>query len=578
MSKQPPAGQSQNAQPTTEKAGARVVLWLLFALAVLFGGLYAGAHFAAGDKVPKGTTVSGVKIGGHPQTKAAAVLQAGLADRVNRPIELAIEGQQDSDGPVKVDPVAAGLSVDYEASVAEAGGQRSWDPVRLWNYFTGGEKLAAVIDVDESAYNAELTRLQEQYGTAARDAAIRFDGADIVKTEPVSGRAFDPADTLTALQAAFLAPAPVPAALTLSTQVPQIDAADMQEALDAFASPVVAAPITLEFDGRTIELAPDEFTSALSLKAVDGELVPTLNKSKLTKVMSGVVSQGAPVDATVALVAGKPQVVAAKDGVVFVKSQLEDGFLDLVSAPEGERNLALDSEVAQPEFSTADAEALRIHERVSTFTTYYPHADYRNINLGRAGELIDGTVLKPGETFSLNGTVGERTVANGFTEGYIIADGILIQDLGGGVSQMATTWVWLVLSRLSRSGRSTTSGCATWGGVPRSRSTRESSRRKSVGVTTPSSTLGTRSAAVSVARRVSGKLVTTNTWCGERSTTRTCSCSWNRRGMLRTASACSRGATSSNNRKGRPSCSARRRQTSRSSAQPCSTRKLPRRR
>ena len=439
MSKQPPAGRSQNAQPTTEKAGARVVLWLLFALAVLFGGLYAGAHFAAGDKVPKGTTVSGVKIGGHPQTKAAAVLQAGLADRVNRPIELAIEGQQDSAGPVKVDPVAAGLSVDYEASVAEAGGQRSWDPVRLWNYFTGGEKLAAVIDVDESAYNAELTRLQEQYGTAARDAAIRFDGADIVKTEPVSGRAFDPADTLTALQAAFLAPAPVPAALTLSTQVPQIDAADMQEALDAFASPVVAAPITLEFDGRTIELAPDEFTSALSLKAVDGELVPTLNKSKLTKVMSGVVSQGAPVDATVALVAGKPQVVAAKDGVVFVKSQLEDGFLDLVSAPEGERNLALDSEVAQPEFSTADAEALRIHERVSTFTTYYPHADYRNINLGRAGELIDGTVLKPGETFSLNGTVGERTVANGFTEGYIIADGILIQDLGGGVSQMATT-------------------------------------------------------------------------------------------------------------------------------------------
>ena len=41
--------------------------------------------------------------------------------------------------------------------------------------------------------------------------------------------------------------------------------------------------------------------------------------------------------------------------------------------------------------------------------------------------------------FSLNGIVGERTVANGFTEGYIISDGILVTDLGGGVSQMATT-------------------------------------------------------------------------------------------------------------------------------------------
>ena len=48
-------------------------------------------------------------------------------------------------------------------------------------------------------------------------------------------------------------------------------------------------------------------------------------------------------------------------------------------------------------------------------------------------------MLKPGETFSLNGTVGERTRKNGFTEGFIISDGIFKEDLGGGVSQLATT-------------------------------------------------------------------------------------------------------------------------------------------
>ena len=48
-------------------------------------------------------------------------------------------------------------------------------------------------------------------------------------------------------------------------------------------------------------------------------------------------------------------------------------------------------------------------------------------------------MLKPGETFSLNDTVGERTEANGFTKGFIISDGIFKEDLGGGVSQMATT-------------------------------------------------------------------------------------------------------------------------------------------
>ena len=91
------------------------------------------------------------------------------------------------------------------------------------------------------------------------------------------------------------------------------------------------------------------------------------------------------------------------------------------------------------DFTTRDARALDIEEKVSEFSTYFPYAEYRNTNLGRAAELVDGTVLKPGETFSMNDIVGERTRENGFTEGFVISDGIFKQDLGGGVSQMATT-------------------------------------------------------------------------------------------------------------------------------------------
>jgi vancomycin resistance protein YoaR len=76
---------------------------------------------------------------------------------------------------------------------------------------------------------------------------------------------------------------------------------------------------------------------------------------------------------------------------------------------------------------------------VSRFTTDFPHSPYRNTNLGRAAELIDGTILEPGETFSLNDTVGERTAANGFTKGIIISNGVFKEDFGGGVSQVATT-------------------------------------------------------------------------------------------------------------------------------------------
>ena len=429
---------AKNSQSTDkqsrDKAGASVVVWLLLGLVVLFGGLYVAAHYIAGDKVPRNTTVSGVRIGGAPQAEAAQRLQAGLADTVNRDITATVEGQ-----PVTIVPAEAGLAVDYEASVAEAGGEESWDPVRLWNYFTGGDAFEAEVTVDDATYRAYVAALDEQHGASARDGVVSFDGNRIVRKKARTGAALDPADTLAALRTAFLADEPTDVALEMSDVVPDIDQGDVQEAVDGFASPAVSAPVTLSFEGSDVKVFPADYTAALSLVATDGELVPTLDAAKLAEVVGSRVTSGAPVDATVTLVNGTPQVVPAKPGVTFDPAELEAGFLDAVAQPQGERTLALTARVAKPDFTTKDARALKIRERVSTFTTYFPYAEYRNVNLGRAAELINGTVLEPGETFSLNDIVGERTVANGFTKGFIISDGILIQDLGGGVSQIATT-------------------------------------------------------------------------------------------------------------------------------------------
>ena len=417
-----------------DKAGASVVVWLLLGLVVLFGGLYVAAHYVAEDKVPRNTTVSGVRIGGHPQAEAAQRLQAGLAEKVQRDIAATIEGQ-----PVALDPVRLGLEVDYDASVAEAGGERSWDPVRLWNYFTGGDELEAQVRVDTAAFNAYLAELDAQYGAAPRDGAVAFDGIQIRTTKARVGQALDPSDTMAAVQEVFLADAPGTVALEMAEVVPAIDAGDVQEALDGFASPAVAAPVTLAFEGSDVKVFPADYTAALSLVPTDGELVPTLDTAVLSEVVGSTVTSGAPVDASVALVGGRPQVVPARPGVTFDPAELEAGFLGVVAQPQGERRLTLTAKVAKPDFTTKEARALRVREKVSSFTTYFPYAEYRNINIGRAAELVDGTLLKPGETFSLNDTVGERTEENGFTKGYIINDGILVQDLGGGVSQMATT-------------------------------------------------------------------------------------------------------------------------------------------
>lgn len=81
---------------------------------------------------------------------------------------------------------------------------------------------------------------------------------------------------------------------------------------------------------------------------------------------------------------------------------------------------------------------------VAEFTTYYPCCQSRVTNIHRIADAVDGAVVQPGETFSLNGHVGPRTTAKGYVvAGAIIGGEIVCCDhpanIGGGTSQFATT-------------------------------------------------------------------------------------------------------------------------------------------
>ena len=425
----------QSSATARESAGGKVVVLLLGGLLLLAAGAYAAAYFMAGDKLPRGTTVAGVEIGGKTPAEAEEALTAGLADRVDRPIPVSVEGQT-----ATVDPTDAGLAVDVPATVDTAGGGQSWSPTHLWDYWTGGGEQDPVVTVEQPAYEAALDGLAESVGTAATDGAIAFKGGKVVTTDPAPGEGFDPDATRTALLGSYLSEDDEVAELETVPVQPDIDEADVKTALDTFANPAMSGPVTLVFGDSPVELRPRDFSAALGMKAEDGALVPDLDADKLAKlVAAGVGEKDAPVDATVKLVNGKPKVVPAKPGVTYDPADVSSAFLQLVASEGDQREMKVEATVAEPEFTTADAKALQIKERVSTFTTYYPYAEYRNVNIGRAAELVDGTVLKPGETFSLNDIVGERTVENGFTTGFIISNGLFKEDLGGGVSQMATT-------------------------------------------------------------------------------------------------------------------------------------------
>ncbi len=76
---------------------------------------------------------------------------------------------------------------------------------------------------------------------------------------------------------------------------------------------------------------------------------------------------------------------------------------------------------------------------LSSFVTELNSNQNRSINIKRAAELIDGTILQPGEIFSFNNKVGERNKENGFTLAPVIVKKQMVNDIGGGICQVAST-------------------------------------------------------------------------------------------------------------------------------------------
>ncbi|HEU4533280.1 MAG TPA: VanW family protein, partial [Polyangiaceae bacterium] len=94
---------------------------------------------------------------------------------------------------------------------------------------------------------------------------------------------------------------------------------------------------------------------------------------------------------------------------------------------------------AAPALSTAEAESLRITKLVASFTTRHGCCEPRVQNIHRIADLVDGALVRPGQTFSVNERVGPRTAERGFVFAPSIAEHETVETIGGGVSQFATT-------------------------------------------------------------------------------------------------------------------------------------------
>jgi vancomycin resistance protein YoaR len=375
-----------------------VVLILLVVLVMGVGG-WVAAYADANGKVPRGTTVAGIEIGGRDRTAAAAALAQGLRSHGQEPITVAV-------GTVttQVAPEDAGLSVDYVASVAKAAGPRSWDPRDLWRYYVGGDELAPVVHVDYRKLDALLDALDDRAGQPARDAGISLSGGQIALTKPQNGVQIDQDHAREALVDSYAA-GRTAVRLPLLLSQPDVDQADLDNALTTIANPAVSGPVTLAFAGSQVTLEPRQYADLLSLVDKDGTLTLDVDSAGLASLVDPAAQDTQPVDATVALQSDAPAVVKAIAGRTYDEAGVAAAFLQGVTAEGAARTVAV-KQAAKTEatFTTKDAKQLGVTEPVATFTVSVPSTV--GPSFADAVNRLSGALLRPGDTFSFNGRVG----------------------------------------------------------------------------------------------------------------------------------------------------------------------------
>ena len=365
---------------------------VLAAVVVGFLGLFAVVGFVVtGLRMPAHATVGGIDVSGLDPTIAEAKVASALGSRSAVPITVVGGGRS-----FVLQPQRTGLGVDVEASVRGAGGFHSVNPLRALRLVTGEVNAPLVVTADDAKLSAAVENIAAALDNPPVEPLVTFKGTEPVVRKPQSGTVVDRKSAAKAIREAYLVKDRIE--LPVTGAKPTVGQAALDTALKRIVEPAVSGPVTVHVADQEISLPVSAYTPALSVRVVGIALRPHLDPrllaGPLTSATTGLAKEA--VNATIVIEDGKPVIKPAKPGVGLRPEEMAVKLIPAITQTGSARSVTVDSKVVPPTFTTADAEALNIRQKISEFVTYFPYARYRNINQSRAASLINGTILEAG--------------------------------------------------------------------------------------------------------------------------------------------------------------------------------------
>jgi vancomycin resistance protein YoaR len=403
------------------------------AVAVLLAG-YLGMAWFLGRHIPANSTVAGVPVGGMAPKSAEDTLRRALASREGAKVTL-----QAGDKTFQLDPRTAGLAIDYAGTVDGLSGF-SLHPADVWNNLSGGSAERLETSVDRDKLRSALRAVEATLDTEVVQGSVTFPAGKVKVGQPVEGSTLSVEQTADEVAARW--PSTTPVTPQVDRVAPAVSAQEVDRAVAEFAAPAVSAPVTVKVGAKSFAVAPAAFAPALAMKPDSaGNLTPSIDNAKLVaavrKSAAAAGLEAKPRDAKITFKGTTPVVVPSAAGATLDEKSIVSAFVPALTSST--RTATVTTAVVQPKLTTAEAEKIKPREVVSTFTTYFPYNPPRTENITIAARTLNGTYVGPGEQFSLNKVLGQRTAAKGYNPAPVINNGRLTTDYGGGISQLSTT-------------------------------------------------------------------------------------------------------------------------------------------
>jgi vancomycin resistance protein YoaR len=387
------------------------------------------------DRVLPGVSVAGVEVATKDDDTARDSIEARARKLETEPVPVRA-GKTN----LSLDPAAIDYQVDAAAiaKAAEDAG-RSGNPVgqvlgTALRRFRDDE-VDIVASWDRQKLDAVLASWDLQLVAGRRDAGLEFHGAQVVEVPPASGLGLKRKQARAGVEAAMRDGERHPVRVPVGPSRPSVGEAAMRDAA-ARARAILAAPVDLLVNGSSVTVSPEQLGPTMTATPKEGSLELGIDAAKLRDTLASSLGplEAAPVDARFTWSGPNVMIVPSTAGRVVDLPAATPAIL------AGQRQVPAPVVEVQPARNTEWAQRLNITEVVSTFTTNHPAGQPRVYNIHRACDLVNGTVVEPGETFSLNEAIGPRTPQRGFVEAPAFAtDEGFFEAYGGGVSQFSTT-------------------------------------------------------------------------------------------------------------------------------------------